>query len=298
MTLDQIQVFLAVAEKGSLSAASKTLGRSQPTLSVALKNLEEQLGVLLFSREGYRMSLSKVGEQLLPQARFLLQQASAFERSGKYFSKGFEPELRVSIDPMIPLRPILEVLKSFEQRYQQTQLTLVSQYMSGGVEKLLSEEVDLAFVALPEEQEPIESFQVGQVAVRNLISPQFSLNQGVGPITLDQLRAQPQIIIKDSAAHPSETQFNVLEGGRRWSVTDAQTKKELILAAMGWGSLPLHLVSNELEIGSLVPLGVTGFSVLTTIPAYLAKKKGGHLAPVALELWKEFQRRSAQPGSL
>ncbi len=125
MNLDQIRIFVTIAETGSLGAAAKALFRTQPTLSVALKKLEEALGVQLFSRKAYRMSLTAAGKQLLRKAQYLLEQAREFENLGRYLSSGHEPELRVAFDPLIPIQPILHILKTFEQKYCQTQLTLV-----------------------------------------------------------------------------------------------------------------------------------------------------------------------------
>ena len=65
MTLEQIRIFVTVAQKGSLAAAAAALYKTQPTLSVGLKNLEEDLGVQLFSRDQYRMTLSEAGLKLL-----------------------------------------------------------------------------------------------------------------------------------------------------------------------------------------------------------------------------------------
>src|SRR5437764_465139 len=65
------------------------------------------------------------------------------------------------------------------------------------------------------------------------------------PIPPSLLRAHPQIVLRDSArgAAPS---LNVLEGGLRWTVTDVTAKKDMILAGMGWGGLPEHVVADEL----------------------------------------------------
>ena len=65
------------------------------------------------------------------------------------------------------------------------------------------------------------------------------------PIPPTLLRAHPQIVLRDSAQGSSPA-LNVLEGGLRWTVTDIGAKKELILAGMGWGGLPEHVVADEL----------------------------------------------------
>lgn len=64
-----LQSFLAVAELGSLSAAARKLGASQPTLGRQIKQIEQQLGVTLFHRQPRGFSLTEIGAELLPPAR-------------------------------------------------------------------------------------------------------------------------------------------------------------------------------------------------------------------------------------
>ena len=72
MSLARYKAFVAVAQQGSLSAAARTLGVSQPTVSAQINTLERQSRVELFHRRGYRMQLSWAGEHLLILARQLL----------------------------------------------------------------------------------------------------------------------------------------------------------------------------------------------------------------------------------
>ena len=67
-----VQSFLAVAETGSLSAAARELGRSQPTLGRQVQALETDLGVSLFDRHARGLKLSAAGQQLLPMAQQML----------------------------------------------------------------------------------------------------------------------------------------------------------------------------------------------------------------------------------
>ena len=69
-TLDQLQVFIAVAEAGSFSAAARKLNRAQSVVSYAINNLEQQLDVTLFERTGLRQPrLTVEGRAMLEDAR-------------------------------------------------------------------------------------------------------------------------------------------------------------------------------------------------------------------------------------
>lgn len=65
----RVQAFLAVAEHGSLSAAARALGQSQPTLGRHIKSFEEDLGVEVFHRHARGFSLTEAGERMVPAAR-------------------------------------------------------------------------------------------------------------------------------------------------------------------------------------------------------------------------------------
>ncbi|MEO8530666.1 MAG: LysR family transcriptional regulator, partial [Deltaproteobacteria bacterium] len=69
-TLEQLHVFLTVVEKGSFSAAARTLNRAQSVVSYTIANLEAQLGVTLFRRVGTkRPELTEAGQSVLEDAR-------------------------------------------------------------------------------------------------------------------------------------------------------------------------------------------------------------------------------------
>lgn len=72
MELRNLRTFLAAADRGSYQRAAEALGYTQSTVTVQIRQLEEELGVPLFQREGRRMALTEAGRQALPQARELL----------------------------------------------------------------------------------------------------------------------------------------------------------------------------------------------------------------------------------
>lgn len=80
LTLRQLQIFVAVAETGSTTAAAQRIALSQSAASAAVNELESILATRLFDRVGKRLLLNDGGRGLLPQARWLLDGASGIER--------------------------------------------------------------------------------------------------------------------------------------------------------------------------------------------------------------------------
>jgi len=69
LTLDQIQVFLAVVEEGGFAKAARKLNRAQSAVTYGVQKLEAQIGMEVFDRAGYRPALTEAGRALLLRAR-------------------------------------------------------------------------------------------------------------------------------------------------------------------------------------------------------------------------------------
>ena len=96
ITLRQLQIFLAVAQSGSTTAAASMVALSQSAASAALNELEHLLGVQLFDRVGKRLVLNDSGRQLIPQARHMLDAAQTIERQFADPSAGSELHIGAS----------------------------------------------------------------------------------------------------------------------------------------------------------------------------------------------------------
>ncbi len=79
MTITQMQYFVAVCEYGTISKSAEMLHISQPSISLAIKDLEEQFGVTLFDRENKRFQLSQEGRYMYETAKSILNQINALE---------------------------------------------------------------------------------------------------------------------------------------------------------------------------------------------------------------------------
>src|SRR5262249_2679431 len=105
------------------------------------------------------------------------------------------------------------------------------------------------------------------------------------PIPPALLRAHPQIVLSDSANDPAAPSLNVLEGGVRWSVTDVTAKRDVILAGMGWGGLPEHVVADLLASRVLVRLDIPEFEV-HAMELFTMRRRDRPHGVVAQALWE------------
>jgi DNA-binding transcriptional LysR family regulator len=117
VSLDQLRTFIAAADEGSFSAASRKLLRAQSVVSDTISNLEEQIRVTLFDRSGRYPKLTPAGVVLLADARSIVTGVDLFKARAKGVSAGLEPELSLVIDVFYPIETITQVAKEFRQQY-------------------------------------------------------------------------------------------------------------------------------------------------------------------------------------
>src|SRR5947209_6278287 len=103
MTIHQLLCFDAVITEGSFQAAAEKLRRAQPSVSLAVKTLERQLGLSLLDRSGYRVSLTEAGRSFHQRSRVLLQEVRALTDHAAQLVMGEETELSVVIGDLCPL---------------------------------------------------------------------------------------------------------------------------------------------------------------------------------------------------
>ena len=100
-TLRQLQYFVTVAEHAAFGTAAAALAVSQPSLSKQLATMEEEIGAVLFERTSRRVTLTAVGETLLPRARSILQEALEFRAVARGSHGPFGDRLSIGVLPSL-----------------------------------------------------------------------------------------------------------------------------------------------------------------------------------------------------
>src|ERR1700744_6544387 len=117
LTLDQIRLFLAVADTGSFSKAAKQLTRAQSAVTYGIQKLEAQFGIPLFDRTTYRPALTEAGRALLPRARRIAEETNAFRDTARSLASGLEAELTIVLDSMFPMPAVVKALRAFTAQF-------------------------------------------------------------------------------------------------------------------------------------------------------------------------------------
>ncbi|NCO51010.1 MAG: LysR family transcriptional regulator [Deltaproteobacteria bacterium] len=292
MTLDQLRMLISIADTGGVLAAAEALHRTQPTVSVAIRKLEAELGVGLLARDQYRARLTPVGEKICVQARKVLSESENLMQLAAYLGNGCEPHLAISIEESCPVPLVLQVLKNLELKYPQTKFELLGERLWGALERLEEGEVDIAITPWFEENVVFETFLLNRVRMIPVAAADFlSADLRGRPLRLAELKGRVQVVVRDSSRVPREKNLGVLPDERHWLVNDHLTKKEILLAGMGWGRLQQHMVQDDLDAGRLVELKIEDFGDRGTIEIRVARRRDMALGPVATDLWTALKLR-------
>jgi len=290
-----MRTFVAVAEAGSFRAAAGRLSRVQSAVSHAIGNLEAQLGVSLFDRSGRRPTLE--GQALLADVRGVLLKVDAMRARARGLGEGLELRLAIALDPQFPLGRVAAALKDLHAAYPSVSVLLWTAPLGAAIVALRDGRCTLAITAadIPNPRIELESLTfVSRAAVAAAAHPLAVRSRGGEPLTAAELADHLQIVVPDPSALIEGRDFGVLSPGT-WRVSDNATKRALILAGVGWRSLPLWLVERDLAEGRLVRIATAEFGQQgeTFVRAYLAHRTDQPLGPAARLLRQALLRHVA-----
>jgi len=291
VTVQQLQYFDAVVTEGGFQAAADKLRRAQPSVSSAVKNLEDQLGLILLDRTGYRVALTEIGRSFHERTRVFLQELGALKTHATQLAMGEESELRVVIGDLCPLPQTLALLRRFFDACPGTRLHLHFEAISGPWERLFDGEADLILHHIDKTDPRLEFIDLFPVRLVPVVAPSFLRFPISRSITPEKLRDYVQCVIRDSARHSRPRDFYLVDGARTLTVSDQLMKRELILQGMGWGHLPRYLIEQDLKHKRL--LDITGRNLkggqVEVVAARLRRAPHG---PIANRLWHYIEEQS------
>jgi DNA-binding transcriptional LysR family regulator len=296
LTLDQMRAFVAVAEAGSFRGGAGRLSRVQSAVSHAIGNLENHLRIALFHRSGHRPTLTPEGRALLADVRAILLKVDSMRARALRLGEGVELGLAIALDPQFPLGLAAAALKDLHDAYPSVSVQLWTAPLGASIAALHDGQCALAITAadLPHPRIELEALSfVPRAAVVAATHPLARRSRGGEPLTAAELADHLQVVVPDPSPLTEGRDFGVLSPGT-WRVSDNATKYALILAGIGWGSLPLWLVERDLAGGRLVRVAAAEFGQQgeTFVRAYLARRTDQPLGPAATAFREALLRRA------
>jgi LysR family hydrogen peroxide-inducible transcriptional activator len=149
MTLTELKYIVAVARARHFGHAAESCFVAQPTLSVAIKKLEDELGVVLFERGGSEVSVTPLGAQIVAQAERVLEQTAAIKELAKQNKDPLAGPLRLGVIYTIGPYLLPPLVKNLIDNVPQMPLVLQENFTVRLLELLRQGELDAAIMALP-----------------------------------------------------------------------------------------------------------------------------------------------------
>ncbi|SLK07114.1 LysR family transcriptional regulator [Novosphingobium mathurense] len=253
-SLDHLRCFLAVVEEGSFNRAAKKLGRAISVVSYAISQLENQLDVSLFDREGSRKpQLTEAGKALLTEAIAISDDVDALLAKVRSLRQGLEAELSLAVDVMVPGPVLASLLGAFQLMFPSVALRLHVEAL-GAVASLVLEGRATLAIAGPDIQDLPELHRemIGSVEMVPVAAPTHPLAHAES-IAPGESRKHLQLVLTDRSPLTAGRDFSVFSP-RTWRLADLGAKHVLLKEGIGWGSMPRHAIRADLERGALVEL--------------------------------------------
>ncbi|MFM7284678.1 MAG: hydrogen peroxide-inducible genes activator [Betaproteobacteria bacterium] len=149
MTLTELRYIIAVAREKHFGRAAEACFVSQPTLSVSIKKLESELGVIIFERGGSEITLTPIGENIVQQAQRVLDAANQIKEIADQGRDPLRGALRLGVIYTIGPYLLPRIIKSMIERYPDMPLILQENFTVRLVEMMRTGEIDVAILADP-----------------------------------------------------------------------------------------------------------------------------------------------------
>jgi len=252
-TLEQWKVLQAVVDYDGFAQAAAHLHRSQSAISYSISKLQDQLGIPLLTIEGRKSQLTEAGTRLLRLSRHLISEASDLENIAASMKKGWEPEIQLVVDAAFPTQILTKALQEFSPISRGSRVQLREVVLSGADEALLDGSADLVIGG----QVPIGFLgePLLEVAFLAVAHPDHPLHQLGRRPTLNDLRRERQLVIRDSGIH-QQRDSGWLDAEQRWTVTSMEAASTLIKNGLGFGWLPEHRIAEDIAQGQLKKLAL------------------------------------------
>lgn len=250
--LEQIRVFVAVAEGRSFSSVARDLRRAQSAVSTAIALLEEDLGVALFDRSsGRQPRLTQEGAALLEEAREVLRQCQRLEGRAQGLSRGEEARLRLAQDEAMPYQPVLASLEALGAAFPLLEVQLASSAQGDVARKLLERRADLGLLFHHEHMpDALERQRLGTIEMVTVCGATHALAAS-GYADRRELVRHRQILMAPQDSHyPGGEQL----GPQVWRADSFYVMAELVMRGLGWAWLPRHVAQYPAYQGHLVEL--------------------------------------------
>lgn len=263
MLLSQVEAFLTIAERRSVSAASAALYVTQPALTTRIKKLERELGVDLFTRTPRGMRLTAEGRAFRPHAQRALQELAAGRELLRELREGRVGELLVGAAPAISTYVLPLVLRRFQAEFPNVHLIVRTGHSEEVLELVLREQVQIGLVReLP--HPAVESVPLYEDEIVLVVHPGHRFAEApASSIVVHELGEERLILFDRTSSYFVLTSTFFREAGvvprGVMELDNVDATKKMVEHGLGIAFLPYTAVRDELASGSLREVAIEGY---------------------------------------
>jgi LysR family transcriptional regulator of abg operon len=297
LKLSQLHALIAVADTGSIRAAARRVGLTQPGLSKSLRALEEELGVTLVNRTSSGVSLTPFGLATLKRGRGISQELDRLRSEVHQMRGRLDGQISVAVSPSPALLLMPKVLARFHQAYPSVQVHVCEAVYPDTLRLLREGLVDMALGAHPPPTEVKQrEFMVQPLYANRLVVCARAGHPLAACTTLAELLHSPWVLHgpEDGPGSMFAPTFRAggLEPPRAWTVSHSLvTTLGLIENTDSLSLLPQRLVEHASLKGRLTVLPLTDLEALAEV--VLVVRAAQTATPMARKLMDMLRRTPA-----
>lgn len=280
MEMAQLEYFIRVVQEKGFSKAASRVFRTQPAVSIAIRRLEEEIGLPLLDRSQKVPVLTEAGQVVFDYAQRILGLRDEVGQTIQDLQNLKSGRVRVGANESTSLYLLPELILTFRERYPDVKVEIFRQVSSRLPRELLDRTIDFGLMAFEPIDRELESFPVLKDELVLIMSPKHPL------------ASRPSVKVKELANEPfvahnvnSGSRAKVIETFARQhtplnitlELATIETIKRFVQKRVGLAFVPRMCVREELARGVLVSVPVRGLTHNRTL--WAAHRRGTHLSP-------------------
>ncbi|MGF1736960.1 LysR substrate-binding domain-containing protein [Photobacterium satsumensis] len=253
ITIEALRALDAIDKKGSFAAAAVSLYKVPSALTYTIKKLEDEMQIALFDRSKQRAQLTPAGKLVLEHGREILLATNRLVDSVHQLDSGWEREIRIARDTIIPEEPILDLVGQFNRLEHNVDVLLGVEALGGGWDALHSRRADIVIGATGElPKGAFHTCKIGEISFVFAVSPDHPLADYEPVIDADCLRQYPAVVVSDTSQLLPARDTGMFISKQVLRVNTMQSKLKAQKKGLGVGFLPRHIAQESLDRGTLI----------------------------------------------
>ncbi|SDH00579.1 LysR family transcriptional regulator [Paraburkholderia phenazinium] len=265
LSFEALEALDAIDRTGTFAEAAELLHRVPSSLTYLVQKLESDLDVVLFDRTGRRARLTHAGRVVVEEGRHLLYAAEQLEQKAQRIQEGWEAELRICVDEILPLDALWHYVHAFYDLKMETRLRITREVLGGTWDALITRRADLVVGAAgePPQLPHLVARPVGSLRHVFVVAPEHPLARLPEPLTSETVARHRGAVISDTSRELKPRSVATESAQECIAVPTLAAKLAAQCEGLAVGTVPECLAAGPIAQGKLVAKRVAGMREVT-----------------------------------